>query len=143
MYNKLSFKSENSYIEWIAIKTSTKTHEFRSKNITEVLEWENIVPYGAVRRCFRISMPKNIVAEGISNIEFLSKPFYKLYVHQKGLFRSDMSGSSPVAFYSDFSKLTLTHEILELLDYGGAKCIGNIDYEYDMCRQKYILQVHK
>ena len=142
LYNKMSFKPKDSYIEWIAVETFTKTHEFRSNNITEVLEWEKNVPYGSERRCFSMSVPKKIVTEGISSIEFLSKPFYKLYVHQKGLFRSDMAGSSVVVYYNDFSKVIVFHQILELLDYGGDECIDNSDYEYDICRQNYIFQVY-
>lgn len=143
LYNKMSFKPKDSYIEWIAIDTYAKTHEFISNNITEVLEWKNITPYGSKRRCFRMIIPKKIVMEGISKIEFHSKPFHKLYVHQNGLFRSDMAGSSPVAYHNDFSKAVVTHEILELLDYGGDECIDNIDYEYDSCRHEYIYQVYK
>ena len=44
-------------------------------------------------------------------------------------------------YYSEFSKIAVTHEILELLDYAGDECINNRDYEYDMCRQNYIFQV--
>ena len=141
LYNKMSFKPKDSYIEWIAIETFNKTHEFRSNNITEVLEWEKNVPYGSERRCFSMSVPKKIVTEGIASIEFLSKPFYKLYVHQKGLFRADMAGSSVVVYYDDFSKVIVFHQILELLDYGEDDCIDSRDYEYDMCRQNYIFQV--
>ena len=140
--NRLTFKPKGLDIEWIEFETFTKTHKFRSNNITEVLKWENIVPYGSSRKCFRMIIPKKIVIEGISSIEFHSKPFYKLYVHQNGLFRSDMPGSSPVGYYNEFSKMTVTHEILELLDYAGDKCNDIKDYEYDMCRRNYIFQVN-
>ena len=89
----------------------------------------------------QIIIPKEIAIEGIGSIMFKSKPFYKLYVHQHGLLRSNMAGSFPVSYYDEFSKLTVTHEILELLDYAGGKCIDNKNYEYDMCRQNYIFQV--
>ena len=52
-----------------------------------------------------------------------------------------MAGSFPKAYYNEFSSMTVTHEILELLDYAGHECIENRDYEYDMCRQNYIFQV--
>ena len=138
---KVSFKPMALGIEWIKVETSTKIREFRSNNITELLKWENIVQYGPSRKCFRMIIPKKIAIEGIGNIRIHSKPFYKMYIHQNGLFYSDMAGSSPKAYYKEFSKLTVTHEILELLDYGGEKCNNNRDYKYDMCRQNYIFQV--
>ena len=141
VHKKASFNPKDLDIEWIRIKTFTKTHEFRSNNITEVLVWENIVPSGSSRKCFRIIIPKKIATEGIASIRFHSKPFLMLYVHQNGLFRSNMAGSSPKAYYNEFYKMTVTHEVLELLDYGGDKCMDNNDYEYDMCRQNYIFQV--
>ena len=141
LYNKVSFKPTDLDIEWIEIATFAKTHEFRSSNITELLKWENIVPYGFKYKCFRIIIPKKIVIEGIVGIDFYSKPFYKLHVHQNGLLLSDMAGSSPKAYYTEFAKMTVTHEILELLDYAGDECINNDDYDYDMCRQNYIFQV--
>ena len=141
LYNKVSFKPKDLDIEWIKIGTFSNIHRFRSNNIMEVLEWENIVPLGPYRKCFRIKIPKKIAIEGIGHVMFKSKPFYKLYVHQHGLLRSNMAGSFPVSYYDEFSKLTVTHEILELLDYAGGKCIDNRDYEYDMCRQNYIFQV--
>ena len=140
LYEKVSFKPRGSYIEWITIKTFTKTHKFQSNNINEVLKVENIVPYASVQ-CFRMIIPKKIVTEGIAFIEFLSKPFYKLYVHQNGLFQSNMAGSSPWAYYDEFSRMVVSHEILELLDYAGDKCIDNREYEHDICRQNYIFQV--
>ena len=141
LHNKVSFKPKGLYIEWIIIETFTKDHEFRSNNINEVLKWENIVPYGFKYKCFRIIIPKKIVIEGIHSIKLYSKPFYKLHVHQNGLLQSDMAGSSPKAYYNEFSKMTVTHEILELLDYAGDECINNKDYDYGMCRQNYIFQV--
>ena len=74
-------------------------------------------------------------------MKFKSKKFLKLYVHQKGLFRSDMAGSCPVAYHSEFSKMTVTHEVIELLDYGGEKCNDDFEYQYDLCRQNTIFQV--
>ena len=141
LYNKVTFKPKDLDIEWIRIETFTKTHNIRSTNITELLEWKNIVPYKSYLRCFRMIIPKNIVIEGIAFIKFQSKPFFKLHVHQKGLLRSNMAGSSPKAYYNEHSSMTVTHEILELLDYAGEKCMDNKDYEYDMCRQNYIFQV--
>ena len=141
LYNKVSFKPKDLDIEWIEIETFTKTHNIRSTNITELLEWKNIVPYKSYLRCFRMIIPKNIVIEGIAFIKFQSKPFFKLHVHQKGLLRSNMAGSSPKAYYNECSSMTVTHEILELLDYAGEKCMDNKGYEYDMCRQNYIFQV--
>ena len=52
-----------------------------------------------------------------------------------------MAGSSSKAYYTEFAKTTVTHEILELLDYAGDECINNDDFDYDMCRQNYIFQV--
>ena len=46
VHEKASFKPKALYIEWIKIETFTNTHEFRSNNITKILKWENIVPYG-------------------------------------------------------------------------------------------------
>ena len=65
LYNKVSFKPTDLDIEWIEIETFAKTYEFRSSNITELLKWENIVPYGFKYKCFRIIIPKKIVIEGI------------------------------------------------------------------------------
>ena len=141
LYNKVSFKPKDLYIEWIKIKTFTKKYKFRSNNITELLKWENIVPYGLKYKCFRIIIPKKIVIEGIIHIMFSSKPFYKLHVHQNGLLLSDMAGSSPRAYYTEFAKMSVTHEVLEFLDYAGDECINNDDFDYDMCRQNYIFQV--
>ena len=141
LYDKVSFKPKYLDINWIEIETFTKTYNFRSTNITEVLEWKNIVPYASFKKCFRMTIPKKIVIEGIAIIKFHSKPFFKLHVHQKGLLRSNMAGSSPKAYYNEFSKMTVTHEVLEVIDYAGEECINNKDYEYDMCRQNYIFQV--
>ena len=49
-----------------------------------------------------------------------------------------MAGSSVKANNSEFSKIAVTYEILELLDYAGDECINNRGYEYDMCRQNHI-----
>ena len=138
---KVSFEPKYLGIEWIEVETFTKTHKFTSNNVAELLKWENIVQYGPSRKCFRMIIPKKIAIEGIGNIKFHSKPFYKMYLHQNGLFYSDMAGSSPKGYYNEFSKMTVTHEILELLDYAGEECNNNKDYEYDMCRQNYIFQV--
>ena len=137
----MSFKPKDLDIKLIEIETSIKTHKFRSTNITEILEWENIVPHGSIKKCFRMIIPKKIVIEGIIYITFHSKAFSQIYLHQNGLFFSNMAGSSPKAYYHEFSKMTVMHEVVELIDYAGEECINNKDYEYDMCRQNYIFQV--
>ena len=86
-------------------------------------------------------IPKKIAIEGIGTIQFHSKPFYKMYLHQNGFFRSNMASSCSKAYYKMSSSMTVNHEIIELLDYAGEECNANRDYEYDMCRQNYIFQV--
>ena len=44
-----------------------------------------------------------VLIKGIKKIQFLSKPFYKIYLHQDGLFGSDMAGASTVRYYHSFS----------------------------------------
>ena len=140
-----SFWTKKGVIWWLFHDDLRARERQREKKVITksppLTEWENIVPMGPYRKCFRIIIPKKIAIEGIGSVMFKSKPFYKLYVHQHGLLRSNMAGSFPVSYYNEFSKLTVTHEILELLDYAGDICINNKDYEYDRCRQNYIFQV--
>ena len=131
---------ENLDIQWVRIETFTKIHNFTFENVSESLQWAT-PPYGQDKKCFTMTLPNSITTEGISSIEFESEPFQKLYIHQKGLFHTDMTGSSPAGLYSEFSKMTVEHEILNVLNYDGELCIDNTNYSYDQCRQDIIFKV--
>ena len=70
-----------------------------------------------------MTLSDEIISKGISKVQFKSKPFYKMYVHPKKAFRAYMASSSNSAYYNDFSKIHVSHEILNMLDYDGKPCI--------------------
>ena len=131
---------ENLDIRWVKIETFTQIHNFTFEYLSQSLQWAT-PPYGPDKICFTMTLPDGIINEGISSIEFESEPFQKLYIHQKGLFHTDMTGSSPAGLYSEFSKMTVEHEILKVLNYDGELCINNASYSYDQCRQDIIFKV--
>ena len=95
----------------------------------------------AGRRCFTLQIPENITKEGIYKIHFKCKPFYKLYLHQNGLLKSDMPRGSPGVMYKDVERVRVTHEILQLKTYNKEVCKNDRTYRLDNCRHDYIYKV--
>ena len=74
-------------------------------------------------------------------MQFKSKPFYKMYVHPKKAFRAYMASSSNSAYYNDFSKIHVTHEVLNMLDYDGKPCIEDIVTNYNFYHCYFIVLI--
>ena len=74
-----------------------------------------------------LTIPKEILKEGIEKVEIKSKKFGLIYLHQKGLFRADMTGASiqPIDQNKmDGFAIDVSHESRHMLDYNGNPCNG-------------------
>ena len=97
---------------------------------------------GRKRKCFSMTIPDMMISQGISEIKFESDPFLQLYVHRKKMFRAFISSSSTSAYYSSFSNLQITHQILDVLNYDGDDCIDDDNYyDFHQCFENYIHKV--
>ena len=119
---------------------SGSNYDIRPSNLS-FLEWK-AAPTGH-RRCFTISIPDNIVREGVRYVKINSKAFDTLYLHKEGTLMASISGlgSSLKARYADLYRAAVTHESIELLDYDGKHCNNDNEYNYDQCQQDYIYKV--
>ena len=106
------------------------------------VEWK-AVPILQNKRCFTLSLPDNIVREGISLFFIRSKVFDTLYLHKEGTLLASMSGliSSVSVKYADLYRASVTHESIEQLNYDGKHCNNDAEYNHDKCKEDYIYKV--
>ena len=140
LYKRVIKNLQSLEMKSMEISTFTKRHKFNQNEIEDALEWST-VPYNGKQICFSMTIPDLILKEGISKIKFEAKPFHKVMLHQKGLFRANMPGASPAVWYNEVLRISVTHEILHLLHYDGYPCIQDENYRMDECRQNYIYEV--
>ena len=92
-----------------------------------------------------MKLPREITDVGVRLVQFRGKKhtWHQLYIHQKGLFLSDMPGASPsVRVNAKIFKFPLEHEEIELLDYDGKKCNHSKNYVFDECKHDYVYRVN-
>ena len=89
-----------------------------------------------------MTIPDHIREEGVAKMK-VNAQFYKVYVHQNGLFNSGIPGASPTAWFTESRKIKVTHQIIHMLDYDGKPCNKSDEGEYrhDKCRYDYIIKV--
>ena len=64
LFNQATAKLEDLDIQFIEIETFIQTHEFRKNNISKSINWEDTIPYGPTRICFKMTIPNEIIVEG-------------------------------------------------------------------------------
>ena len=95
--------------------------------------------------CYTLTISDEITSIGLKEVRFFGKKknWLQLYVHQNGLFLSDMPGSSPsVRVDSKIFMFPLEHEVIQLLDYNGKSCNKSQSYRFDECQHDYIYKVN-
>lgn len=143
LYDRAVIKIGNLGIKMVQLYTFSKKYAFDSKKLLS-LKW-NVAPFYPTRKCYTMTIPKEILKEGIEKVEIKSKTFGLIYLHQKGLFRADMTGASiqPIDQNKmDGFAIDVSHESRHMLNYNGNPCNGETDYKYDECKQEYIYKVN-
>ena len=81
-----------------------------------------------------------MIREGISEFAFKSKNIVVAFLHQRGLYRTDMMPESAVEIAA-VEKVSVTHEQINVLDFDGEPCNGERNYRLDVCKRNIITKV--
>ena len=128
-------------IELIRITTFEDEYIYNSKTYKS-LDWNEAQWNGKGRaeRCFTLTIPNKLIREGISELTFKSKKTEAIFLHQKGLYRTDMMPESAVEIAA-VEKVSVTHEQINVLDFDGEPCNGESNYTLDLCKRNIITKV--
>ena len=91
-----------------------------------------------------MTLPETIIKEGVQAIKINcnNETFGKMIIHDKGIFKGDMTGASPKFYYTEIVQAQISHEHLGFLNYNGQPCNKSKSYSYNKCKQDCIHKVH-
>ena len=98
-------------------------------------------------QCYTLTFPQEIIKLGIFKLEFFfeSNMFINLFVHQEGLFGTDLPAACPTKtlhlYGNEILLIPMKYELLSLLQYDGQNCNNERNYKLDQCRDDFIHQV--
>ena len=141
LYERAKTKIDILGLEFIRINTFEGPNVFDSKTYKS-LAWKEAQWNGRGRaeRCFTLTIPNKLIREGISELTFKSKKTEAIFLHQKGLYRTDMMPESTVQI-SAVEIVSITHEQINVLDFDGETCDSESNYRLDLCKNDVIVKV--
>ena len=141
-YERVKTKFDALELKKVTIVTFEGRYDFDSKTYKS-LDWNEAQWNGKGRaeRCFTLTIPNKLIREGISELTFKSKKTEAIFLHQKGLYRTDMMPESTVQI-SAVEIVSITHEQINVLDFDGEPCNGERNYTLDQCKINNITKVN-
>ena len=141
-YENSSYNFDGLGVKNIQVRTYIPTnnqYQFDQNNWSE-LKWKRAV-IGLKKGCFSFSIPIDVVREGIKVVLIKSKAIKTLYLHKEGTLTAPVPRSILSSKFARMFKISVKHENVELLTYGGKQCLDDANYDFDICKQEYIHKV--
>lgn len=132
---------EDLQVKKIEVRTYAENgaYIFQSRNLT-LLSWELII-VEEKKKCYTFSLPKNVIQDGISWVGIEAKSIKTIHMHKIGTLTAPVPVSILSGKFAQLYQTSVTHETIKLLSYEGRACNGSLNYNYDQCKLKFILQV--
>ena len=92
--------------------------------------------HGFDGRCFAANPTLRMIRKGIKKITIITKAGIKIFFMTPGTFLKSKVQNKIKIEAGKYVNFKVIHQVYDLIDFGGEKCIANDDYSQDLCAQE-------